>query len=65
MGIFDKKPKCPYCGSKKIFREKKGFHFKPTMLIPIIGAVTEMAEVVKSKQMQWHCEKCGETWDDE
>jgi predicted RNA-binding Zn-ribbon protein involved in translation (DUF1610 family) len=63
MGLFNKKPKCPYCGSKKIFPEEKGFHFKPHMLITGIWGVA--AEAVKSKQIQWYCEKCGETWDSE
>jgi hypothetical protein len=31
----------------------------------ITGVLGVAAEAVKSKQIQWHCEKCGETWDAE
>jgi hypothetical protein len=61
MGLFDKKPKCPYCGSKKIFCEEKGFHFKPHMLIT--GVLGATIEAIKGKQLQWHCEKCDETFE--
>jgi DNA-directed RNA polymerase subunit RPC12/RpoP len=58
---FEKKPKCPYCGSKMIIPEKKGFHFKPHMLFT--GIFGMAAEAVKSQQVQWHCQKCDETFE--
>jgi transposase-like protein len=75
MGLFNKKPKCLHCGSKKIFREEKGFHSKldprDRWVFMVDGAFALMAEAIqsalipslKNKQMQWHCEKCGKTFE--
>jgi predicted RNA-binding Zn-ribbon protein involved in translation (DUF1610 family) len=58
--IFEKKRKCPSCGSKKVEEEKKGFRKGMALLGPI-GLITEG---IRSQQTHFVCQKCGTTWEE-